>query len=171
MTNYQALPVVDHVCTGRVLNIVIGAPAAVASIGALPTRQNTVIADVLSQLLPGKTLTGMDAVFGAHTTRLADVVFRLERDHGWTIQRRESVVGCKDGRTATITKYFLNPSTIAAAQLIGSVAWCAEVRTARAILRSKAAAAQHKATQANATASLRRRTAPDSQADLFTRHD
>ena len=145
-----------------------GAPIVV-SIGALPTRQNTVIADVLSQLLSGKTITGMDAVLGAHTTRLADVVFRLDKGHGWTIQRLDSVVSCKDGRTTTISKYFLTPSSIAAAQLRGSIAWCAEVRAARAILRSKHADAQRRAVQANAVISARRASS-ESQSDLFASH-
>ena len=144
----------------------------VVSIGALPTRQDTVIADVLSQLLRGKTITGMGAVSVAHTTRLADVIFRLYKGHGWTIQRLDSVVGCKDGRTTTISKYFLDPSAIAAAQLSGSIAWCAEVRAARAILRTKAADAQRRAVQANAASSARRRRRASSelQADMFAPH-
>ena len=170
MTNYQRLPVVDQVCTGRVLSIVTGAPAVV-SIGALPARKNTVAADVLAQLLSGFAITGIAAVVKASTTRLADVVFRLTTCHGWTIQRKDEVVGCKDGRTTTVCEYSLDPSTIRAAQGIGSVAWCIEVRKERAILRSKAADAQHRAAQANAAISARRRVASDSQAELFTRHD
>ena len=48
-----------------------------AQIGTFPTRLNTVTAEVLGRLLEGESLTGMDAVFGCSTTRLAAVIHYL----------------------------------------------------------------------------------------------
>lgn len=59
----------------------------VASAGALLARKNTVRAGVLCRLLAGDTLTGLEAVFGASTTRLADAIHALARDYGWQIER------------------------------------------------------------------------------------
>ena len=57
-------------------------------------------ADVLCRFLCGEVLTGVDAVFTASTTRLAAGIHTLSEDYGWTIERSDKVVGCKDGRTA-----------------------------------------------------------------------
>ena len=61
--------------------------------GALPTRKNTVTADVLSRLLGGARLTSIAGVFDSSTTRLGDVVHRLERDYGWRIDREPKAQG------------------------------------------------------------------------------
>ena len=51
-------------------------------IGGFPTRRNTVTAEVLSRLINGENLTGMDAVFSASTTRLSAVIFYLNEVYG-----------------------------------------------------------------------------------------
>lgn len=51
--------------------------------GTFPARHNTVTAEVLSRLIRGKNLTGMDAVFCANSTRLSAVIFYLTEDYGW----------------------------------------------------------------------------------------
>ena len=132
--------------------------------GRFPERLDTVTAEVLVRLLNHESLTGMEAVFGASTTRLAAVVFYLESDYGWSIERRDMAAGCKDGRVAWVTEYRLNPLTIEAAMAAAAGKWCADVRRARAALRKKAAQAQRQATLANIAASARRHVHPGQRA-------
>ena len=132
--------------------------------GTYPVRLDTVVAEVLARLLNHESLTGMEAVFGASTTRLAAVVHYLESDYGWTIDRRDMAAGCKDGRVAWVTEYRLNPLTIEAAMAAGAGKWCADVRRARAALRKKAAQAQRQAALANIAASARRHAHPGQRA-------
>ncbi|MDP3520687.1 MAG: hypothetical protein Q8S02_08700 [Hydrogenophaga sp.] len=134
--------------------------------GNLPTRQNTVLAEVLARLLDGAHLTGMDAVFDAHTTRLSHHIHALRKDHGWdAIEARDLVVGTKDGRVETISVYSLPLEVIAKAMSEGAMSWAAEVRAARRALRAKAALAKRRAGDMNA-ARLARRQHPG-QVDLF----
>lgn len=135
--------------------------------GHYPERLDTVTAEVLARLLNHESLTGMEAVFGASTTRLAAVVHYLESDYGWTIDRHDIATGCKDGRVAWVTEYRLNPLTIEAAMSAGAGKWCADVRRARAALRKKAAQAQRQAALANIAAAAARRRAQPGQSDLF----
>lgn len=129
--------------------------AAIFACGKLPKRHNTVTAEVLCRLLNHERLTGLEAVFDASTTRLADVVYRLHGTHNWMVSVEEKVVGTADGRTVTIAEYFILPEIIETAMAAGAAVWCAEVRTARAALRAKAAEAERKAARINAA----RRTA------------
>lgn len=94
--------------------------------GTLPKRKNTVIAEALASLLDGAHLTGMDAVFDAHTTRLSHHIYALRHDYGWhAIQSRDLVVGTKDGRVETISVYSLPPEVIAKAISEGAMSWAA----------------------------------------------
>lgn len=134
--------------------------------GTLPKRQNTVIAEVLARALSGEHLTGMDAVFDAHTTRLSHHIYALRKDYGWhAIDHRDLIVGTKDGRVETITVYSLPVDVIEKAMSEGAGSWVAEVRAARRALRAKAALAKRRAGQLNA-ARLARRQHPG-QVDLF----
>lgn len=129
-----------------------GAPATGASIvtpGKLPHKRATVTAEVLARLLAGERLTGLAAVFDASTTRLSDVVFRLHRDYRWTIERTDRATGCKDGRVATVSVYWLDSAVILQALAAGAPIWCSEVRAARLQLRTKAAEARRAAERAN----------------------
>jgi len=118
--------------------------------GQLPPRKNTVTAAVLAALMEGNTLTGMDAVFGQHTTRLSDVMFRLSKHYGWTIERRDMATDTKDGRVAWITAYWLRQATIAAAFEAGARPWIDDVKTARAKLRKTADKRKVEAARINA---------------------
>lgn len=152
-------------------NDMAGAPRTgaqiVASAGVLLARRNTVRAGVLCRLLAGDKLTGLEAVYGASTTRLADVIHSLARDYGWQVERTDKVVSCKDGRVQTVTEYHLLPSIISEAMRNGAAAWCADVRAARALLRSRAADAQRAAAQASAARSKRSSPSAIAQADMF----
>ncbi|MDE2453191.1 MAG: hypothetical protein KGL43_06325, partial [Burkholderiales bacterium] len=106
--------------------------------GALPTRKDTVRAEVLLRALMGEPQTGLAAVFGAHTTRLAAVVHALSKDYGWDFTKIDKTVATKDGRVEHIREYRLAPEVIAAAMRSGAATWCAEVKVARAALRRKA---------------------------------
>ena len=132
----------------------VSAPATgafiVTSAGKLPARTDTLRAEVLRRLLCGDTLTGLEAAFGASTTRLAAVVHALTKKYGWTIGRIGKAVGCNDGRIQTVTEYHLLPLTISDALRSGADAWCTEVCVARALRRTKAAEAHRKAAVANA---------------------
>ena len=137
-----------------------GAPGTGASIvqpGTLPKRRNTVVADVLSRLLTGEAMTGMDGVFCASTTRLAANINYLTDRYGWTINRRDKAVGCNDGRVAWIREYFLDPPIITVAQQRGAAKFCDEVSLARTRLRTQAELAKRQAQKANAAAAARQR--------------
>ena len=138
--------------------------APIFSRGKLPKRQNTVTAEVLARLLNHERLTGLEAVFDSSTTRLADVVYRLHGTHGWIVSSEDKVTGCADGRTATVSEYFLLHEVIGTAMAAGADEWCKAVRAARRQLRAKAAEARLKAARANAA---RRRCAHPGQFGLF----
>jgi hypothetical protein len=141
-----------------------GTGAAIVHPGTLPARQDTVTADVLARLLTGERLTGLDAVVDSSTTRLSAVVHRLESAYCWEIAREDRAAGCKDGRVAWVRVYFMARQVIALAAQAGAVAWCADVRRARAALRTEAAAARRAADRFNAS----RKTRPSlGQAGLF----
>lgn len=127
------------------------------SIGGFPARHNTVTAEILSRLLHGENLTGMDAVYCASTTRLAAVVEYLDTAHGWTIDRVDMDVGCKDGRVTVVRCYYLNRATIRRAFDAGALSFCRSVQSARAKTRqnaTKAKAEAHKRNAARAAARL-----------------
>lgn len=134
--------------------------------GNLPSRQNTVLAEVLAQLLEGSKLTGMDAVFDAHTTRLSHHIYALRRQHGWqAIRDHDVVVGTKDGRVQTISVYELPAAVIEQAMNAGARPWINGVRAARRALRAKAAQARREAERRNAA--RKRHTPSLDQPDLF----
>lgn len=124
--------------------------ANTAFIGAFPTRHNTVTAEILSRLLQGENLTGMDAVYCASTTRLAAVVEYLEKNYGWEIDRVDIDVGTNDGRVAVIRAYFLSRPTIRRAFDAGALEFCRSVKDARAKTRKHASKAKAEAAKRNA---------------------
>lgn len=134
--------------------------------GRLPARQNTLTAEVLRRLLDGERLTSLDAVRGASTTRLSAVVFVLETDYGWSIERTEKAAGCADGRVSWISEYWLATTTAEQAMREGAAVWCHAVRKARAELRKQAAHAEREAARRNEAARLRKAVDPR-QNDLF----
>ena len=153
-----------------------GAPRTGAEIisktapGSLPTRTDTVRAEVLGRLLACEHLTGMDGVFEASTTRLADAIHALKHDYEWrAIKSENRVVGTRDGRAACIVAYFLPQPVIDAAMLMGAAAWMAQVRAARAARRVKSFEAKRKAARDNVAAPARScaGSALGSQSDLF----
>lgn len=119
-------------------------------IGAFPTRRNTVTAEILSRLLRGENLTGMDAVYCASTTRLAAVVEYLENNYNWKIDRVDIDVGTNDGRVAVIRAYFLSRPTIRRAFDAGALEFCRSVKEARAKTRKHASKAKAEAAKRNA---------------------
>jgi hypothetical protein len=130
----------------------VGAPGQGADIvasGVLLERQNTVIADVLARFIAGERLTGLHSVTDSSTTRLAAVVHALG-GYGWYIQRADLAAGCRDGRIATVSEYWLHPDQCAAALDAGAGAWVAEVRRVRAARRKNAPKARAVAASVNA---------------------
>ena len=122
----------------------------------MPVKQNTVTADVLARLLTGERLTSLDTVYEASTTRLGAVVFYLANDYGWQIESMDKAAGCKDGRVAWVSEYFLPAEIIARGMAAGAGEWCAEVRAARNKRRAHAAQARCEASRANAAGHARR---------------
>lgn len=108
-------------------------------IGSLPTRHNTVTAEVLGRLLEGESLTGMDVVFGCSTTRLAAVIHYLAGEYCWSIDHVDMEVGTNDGRVTVIRKAFD----------AGALAFCRSVKAARAATRKDAAKAKEEAHRRN----------------------
>ncbi|UUZ67368.1 hypothetical protein LP416_21845 [Polaromonas sp. P2-4] len=107
-------------------------------------------AEVLARLLNHERLTSLDAVSEASTTRLSAVTFYLADSYGWPIEADDKAAGCRDGRVAWVSEYFLPAEVIAHAMAAGAADWCANVRAARRALRAKAAEARRKAERANA---------------------
>lgn len=124
--------------------------------GSWPVKQNTVTADVLARLLTGERLTSLDTVYEASTTRLGAVIFYLANDYGWRIESIDKAAGCRDGRVAWVSEYFLPTEIIARAMVAGAGVWCAEVRAARNKRRAYAAQARREASRANAASHTRR---------------
>ena len=123
------------------INDKAGAPGtgtSIIAIGAFPAKLATVTAEVLAQLLAGKKLTSLDGVYGASTTRIAALIYHLDKEHGWVINREVKMAGCKDGRIASVMVYFLDPEVISRAMAAGGAEWRLSVISARALLRTKA---------------------------------
>lgn len=127
------------------------------SIGSFPIRKDTVTAEVLAQLLRGKTLTGLDSVKKANTTRLGAFIFTLEKSYGWTIARHDVFVGTGDGRMPTITAYYLEPSTKRVAFESGASAFCSAVDSARDKRRQNASKLKREAYKRNSIKASARR--------------
>lgn len=141
-----------------------GTGAPIVTPGAYPAKRATVTADVLARLLGCERMTGLDAVTDSSTTRLSAVVEYLTRKYSWTIERADKASGCKDGRVAWVSVYWLAPDVIAQALAAGAAAWCNDVRAARLHLRTKATLARRVAERANRARS--NRPSP-SQSSLF----
>ena len=120
-----------------------------AQIGTFPTRHNTVTAEVLGRLLDGESLTGMDAVFGCSTTRLAAVIHYLAGEYAWAVDHVDMEVGTNDGRVTLIRAYFLPRAVIRKAFDAGALAFCRSVKAARAATRKDAAKAKEEAHRRN----------------------
>lgn len=119
-------------------------------LGELPPKSNSVQAEVLSLLLKGRTLTGMESVFKSSTTRLAAHVHTLCKKYGWEIEARERATGCTDGRLAYVAEYRLPPDALALASARRDIAeFCKQVHRARLQLRKHAAMAERIAAMKN----------------------
>lgn len=136
-------------------------------IGVLPSRKNTVTADVLARFLNGERLTGLDTVYEASTTRLGAVVFYLANNYGWQLQSIDKAAGCNDGRVAWVSEYFLPAEVITRAMAAGADCWCKQVREARRALRTNAALARTQAARANDAARRSNQTRQAGQWGLF----
>jgi hypothetical protein len=82
-------------------------------------------------------------------------VFYLAHEYGWLIQSIDKAAGCKDGRVAWVSEYFLPAEIIARAMAAGAGDWCAKVRAARRARRTHAAQARRDANRANSAGSTR----------------
>jgi hypothetical protein len=130
--------------------------AQIIAAGDFPAKQNTVTADVLARLLAGERLTSLDTVYEASTTRLGAVVFYLANDYGWPIQSIDKAAGCKDGRMAWVSEYFMPAEIIGSAMATGAGEWCEKVRAARNKRRAHAAQARREASRVNSARNARR---------------
>lgn len=118
--------------------------------GTLPTRHNTVTAEVLASLLESNALTSLDSVFRQNTTRLGAVIYRLEREYGWYIERNDIAVDTCDGRVAMVTSYWLPQEAIAQAFDAGARDWIESVKAARAERRQQVGKCKAEAARINA---------------------
>jgi hypothetical protein len=128
--------------------------------GALPTRVDTVTAEVLAKMLESHRLTGMESVFNQNTTRLAAFVGYLQERYGWNIERKDMAVDTKDGRTPWITTYWLAQDSIAAAFEAGARQWVDNVKAARADRRKQANKSKMSAAEKNSLRSQLHRQDP-----------
>ncbi|MFC5427213.1 hypothetical protein ACFPTO_00050 [Paraburkholderia denitrificans] len=120
------------------------------TVGALPKRTNTVTAGVLATLLEGDVVTGMEAVFKQSTTRAAALIYYLEADYGWHIERRDIATGTNDGRVAWVSVYWLAAQAREAAFAAGARAWIDDVKVAADKRRKQRAAVKVSAAKLNA---------------------
>ena len=127
--------------------------------GIFPPQHASVCAEVLTRLLNHEKLTSLHAVNEASTTRLAAVVHYLIHEYGWPIEATDKAAGCRDGRVSWVAEYSLPADTVNRAISAGAGDWCAKVRAARRVLRTKAGEARRNAERLNAT--RRRRPHPD----------
>lgn len=127
------------------------------SIGSFPLRKDTVTAEVLTHLLRGETLTGLDSVRKANTTRLSAFIHSLEKQYDWIVARHDVFVGTGDGRMPTITAYYLERSTIRAASDRGALEFCRAVDSARDKQRQNASKLKREANKRNAIKAAARR--------------
>ena len=100
--------------------------------------------------------TILDAVSEASTTRLGGATFYLINHYGWPIEATSKAAGCRDGRVAWVSEYWLPVEIIARAMAAGAGQWCAQVRAARRARRAPAAQARREAERANAARKARR---------------
>jgi hypothetical protein len=126
-----------------------GAQGDTAIVGIFPVRCNTLQAEVLARLIRGEHLTGLGAVFGLNTTRLASAVHILRKKFNWQIESREFSVGCGDGRVEQVCEYFMQPGTINAAMATSAGQFIDEVFTQRSSLRKDAPKAKREAALRN----------------------
>jgi len=117
---------------------------------SFPVRYNTVTAEVMARLFQGETLTGMDAVLGMSTTRLAAFINSIGDKYISKIERVDINVGTKDGRVAEIRAYFLSRVFIRKAFDMGALEFCRSVASARAKQRNQALKAKAEAKRRNA---------------------
>ena len=104
--------------------------------GKFPKLLNTVRAEVLSRMIGGEHLTGMDAVFDMSTTRLAPVIHELIHRYHWDVRKADRTVNTKDGRVTEICAYYLPETVVDAAMAAGGYEFCQGVLDARRRLRS-----------------------------------
>ena len=130
--------------------------AQIITPGGFPSRLSTVTAEVLRRLLGYERLTSLDAVDEASTTRLSAVTFYLDKKYGWPIESVDKAAGCRDGRVAWVSEYFLPAEVVALAMAAGADKWCSTVRAARLKRRAKAAQAYREAERFNDARKARR---------------
>lgn len=106
--------------------------------GNLPAQQSTVVAEVLADLLDGRHISSLNAVYASNTTRLASAIHQLSHEWEWVIERYDKRVSTRDGRSPEVRLYYLSPECIAQAMARGAAHWVRQVREARADKRSKA---------------------------------
>ena len=135
--------------TAKAVSSVTRQGAQIIAPGGLPAKLNTVTAEVLARLLNHERLTSLDAVSEASTTRLSAVTFYLTNEYGWPIESVDKAAGCRDGRVAWVSEYFLPADVIARAMAAGAGKWCASVRASRLKRRAHAAQAHRVAERFN----------------------
>ncbi len=125
----------------------VGSLHFTTSLGRYP-RSSSVRGQVLADLLDGKVLSALDAVYGSSTTRLAPVILVLKH-YGWRIESIEQAVGTLDGRVAHVAFYFIRATDKSLALLAGAGEWIRTVRQARAAQRKHATQCKAKAAKWN----------------------
>jgi hypothetical protein len=143
----------------------VGSQGDTGIIGKFPTRRNTVVAQVLADLLGSGEVTTIEGVFESSTTRIPAVINALGDLHGWLIDRHDVSVGTKDGRTPEVRVYYLRQSIIKAAFEAGAAQFIKEVREQRKARRKDAPKARREAERRNIARALRR--VDPTQGDLF----
>lgn len=104
--------------------------------GIFPRRHNTVLSEVLVNLLEGAALTHGDALNTSATMRLAHHIHALRKEYNWPVEAAGRVIGCRDGRTETIAAYSLPTECIAAVEQVEREEFIRSVRQSRSELRS-----------------------------------
>lgn len=125
--------------------------AAVVGSPIFTHRVSSVRAEVLANLLDGRSLTGMDAVIGMSTTRLADHIHVL-RGCGWKLETEDKIVATADGRVTTVAEYTMPTGERERGFAAGAAEWIERVRAARKAQRERAHEARAEVYQRNSLA-------------------
>ncbi|TAK87080.1 MAG: hypothetical protein EPO09_18985 [Aquabacterium sp.] len=131
------------------MNEMAGAQGDTAIVGIFPGRRNTLQSEVLARLLLSERLTGLDAVAGLNTTRLASAVHILRTKFEWPIKRHDFSVGCGDGRVEQVCEYYLSTEAISAASRAGADEFVPDVLKQRSERRKEAPKAKREAALRN----------------------
>lgn len=103
-----------------------------------PPSRDSVLADMLADLLEGKKPTGLSVWREQGSSRAAHHKWELKHKYDWPIETETVAKGTSDGRVSDIECYYLPPEVITQAFSCGAEVFIKDTRLARARKRQRA---------------------------------